>query len=457
MALQKPYSISIAGSVFDATIDKLVTWSTSGDITTAFQVFIYKNSDSSLVYDSTKITSYATQHTIPASTLTNGIEYKIKIQTWNVSADTVTSDLFIFETSSTPVVTLTPVGTVGGSSYKFEATYSQTELIALKYWYAYLYNSNQVLIGQSGQQTPTTIEYLFSGLETDKSYYVKFDVVSDKNLIGTTGLVSFNVLYSQPIMQSQITAENYDNASIKLQWLVKQIIGKGENYTYLENEKVNVASGKVWFDDGFDINNNFTLKIWIEGLLKTEVSETTEIIVYKLPPVNVNALWIEDATQATELILTPVISDSVSDVNTLWIVDDTQNPSISLSTAIDTTEPETINNLWVIESNPIDNLHILKLEGDNGDITLEYHDSTFYLYEIIDDVKTLVSSIAVNIYSTEDIIDDTKILDDTDTFDENYDAELFFMDYLFGIHSSSFYAYIQQINGVLSLHIEAIS
>lgn len=266
MSLQKPYDISIRGQTIDANEPNEVSWKVSGDIQTAYKIDILSNTDNSLIWTTNKITSYSLKYTIPASTLTNGNEYKIQITIWNANNETATSDAEIFQTSSRPVVTVNPIGTVGSFSYNFSAQYQQPEGVALRNYIVYLYDDKQNLIDKSDIKTTLPMEHLFSGLQTEKTYYIEFQATSAKGLIGTSGLVQFDVFYYRPKMNVNLQAKNVENAGIELSWYVTQIIGETDGSLFIDNEKIDTTDGtKVWFDDGFDISRDFSLKLWIEN------------------------------------------------------------------------------------------------------------------------------------------------------------------------------------------------
>ncbi|OAO83365.1 hypothetical protein [Anoxybacillus flavithermus] len=266
MPIQKPYDISIRGQTIDANEPNEVNWKVSGDIQTAYKIDILSNTDNSLVWTTNQITSYSLKHTIPAGTLTNGNEYKIQITIWNANNETATSDTEMFQTSSRPIVTVDSIGTVNSFSYNFSATYSQAEGVALRNYVVYLYDDHQNLIDKSDIKTTLPMEHLFSGLQTEKTYYIEFQATSAKGLVGTSGLVQFYVFYYRPKMNVNLQAQNVDNAGIQLSWYVTQIIGQTDGSQFIDNEKIDTTDGtKVWFDDGFDISQDYSLKLWIKN------------------------------------------------------------------------------------------------------------------------------------------------------------------------------------------------
>lgn len=266
MPIQKPYDISIRGQTIDANEPNEVNWKVSGDIQTTYKIDILSNTDNSLVWTTNQITSYSLKHTIPAGTLTNGNEYKIQITIWNANNETATSDTEMFQTSSRPIVTVDSIGTVNSFSYNFSATYSQAEGVALRNYVVYLYDDHQNLIDKSDIKTILPMEHLFSGLQTEKTYYIEFQATSAKGLVGTSGLVQFYVFYYRPKLNTSLQAKNVENAGIELTWFVSQIIGNSINpVDFIDNDKIDLTNNTVYFDSGFSIDKDFSLKVWISN------------------------------------------------------------------------------------------------------------------------------------------------------------------------------------------------
>lgn len=264
--MQKPFNINLRGTTIDGNEEHEIRWQVTGSIQINYQIKIYDNSDDSLTYDSTKLSSYSLKHVLPSGSLLNGKEYKIQIQIWNNTGGTALSDFEIFQTSSRPVVTVEEINTITAPSYFFTATYYQNENIPIRYFYVYIYDM-QRMIKNSGMINSSILEFFVDGLQSEKQYYVEFRATSEKGLVGTSGLINFNVLYTQPQINVQLNAENYDKASIKLNWKVIQIIGNSEPDppVYINNQKIDLLNGRVWFDEGFSINKNFTIKLWLEN------------------------------------------------------------------------------------------------------------------------------------------------------------------------------------------------
>ncbi|MGD6876759.1 hypothetical protein [Bacillus infantis] len=279
MALQRPYDISIKGRTIDANEPNEIKWKVSGDIQTAFKIDILSNIDNSEVWTSGKITTYALKHVIPSSSLVNGKEYKILVTIYNQTGSSITSDAEIFQTSSTPVINVNPIGTVNSFSYNFSATYEQAEGVPLRNYTVNLFDDKKNLIDKSNIKTILPMEHLFTNLQTEKQYYIQFLATSSKGLTGDSGLILFDVFFYRPKMNVNLKANNIENAGIEVSWYVSQIIGETDGAPFVNGEKIDTSSGKkVWFDEGFEINQDYSMKLWIEQPYMSNVVEQVDLV-----------------------------------------------------------------------------------------------------------------------------------------------------------------------------------
>lgn len=282
-------------------------------------------------------------------------------------------------------------------------------------WIAYLYNDENVLLNNSGIQTTSTISYVFGNLQSGDSYYIEITATSNNTLIGTTGKVSFNVIYAQPTIQSDLTAENSNECGIKLQWNVTQIIGQSENTSYILDEKIDATSGRVWFDSGFSIAGDFTYEMWLESVTNQniDVVADADIIISATAPIDDTVVWIDNSSQVGSQQLTLVNSPNVpTTVNALWLHNINATSQTIMTLNIDLIQPDSSNIAWLDIGGNLDDLTLLNLKEDNEIISLKYFNEAFHLYS----GYTLIGTLALT--------------------------------------GSSYYIYIQRINGVLSFNGE---
>ena len=181
-------------------------------------------------------------------------------------------------------------------------------------------------------------------------------------------------------------------------------------------KKLDAINGKVWFDNGFNIKNNFTLKLWIESVQNNIyiIKEDAFIIASDIPPLDTTQIWLVDGNQITELPLSISIGNIAPTTDSLWIHDETIVPK-ALTATIGITEPISTNRLWLDTGNQGENdtSELLKMLNDNqNEILLRYFNGAFHLYE--NGVEVAMET----------------------------------------INAVNYFLYIKQIDGVLTLHAE---
>ncbi len=403
--LQKPYGIVFPfaeNKTIDANSPSEVRWKVSGSIPNAFSIVILDNTDNSPAWSLPKTSSYAMKYTIPSGVLQNGKEYKIRIIVWNEANETTMSDFVVFETSSRPIISLPPLDTIGSPSFVFNATYQQGENVPLKSWNAFLYDDNQNKIAESGIMTVTPIEYVVNNLNSETNYFIEFKVTSNKGLTSTTGLIPFYVLYTRPQINVSLIAENVPEvAGIKLQWKPIQIIfDSNDTPLFIDDEKIDLRDGNrvITASEGFNIRNDFTLKLWIEDPHKVSkgVLGETFIIASASPPSDLSAIWVHDPSQIEEKIIGVIASNSIpSNPDSMWIDDQNITSEKTLTPYVGEDKPSN-SHLWFdVDSPAYDSRepYLLKLFGENGNFKLWYENNRFY---VIKDIDGIISIFATN-------------------------------------------------------------
>jgi hypothetical protein len=266
MAIQKPYDINIRGLTIDASEDNQITWKVSGAIQTSFSMQFVLNNTGETVIDTGILPSLTNKYFIPKGTLVNGREYKVKIKVFDSANNSSTSEYEVFQTSSRPNLEITVPNEINSQSYNFSVKYSQPENVRIKSWTGFLYDDMGNPVSNTGVKTSGNIEYLVSGMVSNRNYFIEFKATSEKGIVGTTGRLPFYVSYSKPNVYVNLSADNTDNAGIELNWNVIQIIGRTEGIpNFIESEKLNLRGDLLTFDEGFSLDRDFTLKIWLEN------------------------------------------------------------------------------------------------------------------------------------------------------------------------------------------------
>ena len=280
---------------FNATKDYTFTFNViGGNQVVGNNLVIERISDNAVVYNQSQET-FNFKHTLPAYTLTNGLNYRAKIRTKDINNNWSSfSTTLLFWCYSEPDLYITTIdydnqNRVYNQTVVFETTYSQAEGEILQSYRYLLYNENKDLLKSFPEQytdgsQPLTQEV--AGLENSKLYYLEVKTLSPNGNAGTTELVPFKPFYIAPRLTVTLTPENLpEKGAIKVSANIIQIILKlYDNYgnqinpmnvEYVDNEWLDmnrIDYDKLVADEGFDIfQSNFLLQLWCKDLPENKV------------------------------------------------------------------------------------------------------------------------------------------------------------------------------------------
>lgn len=269
MALTQPILNSIAA--FDATQEHIFSFiSIGGDQVLGSQLTIYDNETGAQVYQG-NYTSFKFEHPLAAGTLTNGKYYNATISTINNASElSEPSNPVAFYCYTTPVLTITNIpasGTIEQSNYTFQGNYVQAEGELLNGYQYTLYDSNKEQINQSAILYDGLYQHTFSGMANDTSYYVELSGSTINNTPVSSGLLLFTIRYIQPASFAICDlVNNCQNGFIQISSNIVSIDGKSEPDPpkYIDNKEVDLTDNGSWvqWEEGFNIQNDFTMRIW---------------------------------------------------------------------------------------------------------------------------------------------------------------------------------------------------
>lgn len=269
MALTQPILNSIAA--FDATQEHIFSFiSIGGDQVLGSQLTIYDNETGAQVYQG-NYTSFKFEHPLAAGTLTNGKYYNATISTINNASEfSEPSNPVAFYCYTAPVLTITNIpasGTIEQSNYTFQGNYVQAEGELLNGYQYTLYDSNKEQISQSAILYDGLYQHTFSGMANDTSYYVELSGSTINNTPVSSGLLLFTIRYIQPASFAICDlVNNCQNGFIQISSNIVSIDGKSEPDPpkYIDNKEVDLTDNGSWvqWDEGFNIQNDFTMRIW---------------------------------------------------------------------------------------------------------------------------------------------------------------------------------------------------
>jgi len=272
--MNKPIIIHPQGQAFDVNDSILIQWQLLGEIQAKAQILIYDNDTEALAYDTGVLDPYLyLEKTLtPAdysTNLVNGKTYKVKVTVWSTALETATSDFAVFTTADIPVLTITPdEGTVlANQNYTFVGTYSQTQSIPLQSYRWYLYDGTGALLFSGDTKITEPIQQTFDNLPNNSNLKVRLEVTAENGMF-VAKEVNVSTNYDDIKFVTQLISTNLpERAAVKLDWNIIQIIGiTGGSVSYINNEKIDLTYGNVTFNEGVDIDDVFTIKIWMGGV-----------------------------------------------------------------------------------------------------------------------------------------------------------------------------------------------
>jgi len=217
-----PDNISI-----DADNDNIFTWESAGDPQTDYQLFIRKVSDNTEIYNSTKLTFGSESHTVPSSTLTNGVDYMWMVKVWCDATTYAESEWVFFKANTTPTLEIDVFDNpLGVQNYLFTSTYTQAEDILPKRFKYVLYDDSDALVYESDWMYNTDIEYFITGMINGNSYQIECHVENQYGQVVISDKVAFTVSYEMPDNIPELILTPLDDiGAIKLEWTnIKQVL-----------------------------------------------------------------------------------------------------------------------------------------------------------------------------------------------------------------------------------------
>lgn len=278
MAIYLSTFLSPKNSCIDMATNQDFSCQVNGTVITDYQIIIYKVSDNTVLYDSTKLhltTSLYDKetltHTITGGTVTYRGACKWTIKTYSSALYTTTTET-LFYNQTTPTLTFSPSSTITSKLCDFTATYAQTESIALKRFKFIWADSASVEIEDSDWIYSANIHYEFDGFTNGTSYKVKCITEDQLGIIVDSGYKDFTVSYTPPSLTISPTVTLLaDKSAIKIEWSnVTQILG--------------VVSGTSSYVDDFLVTNNHGLQLDASSSIEFTLDipeEFTTTIVYQ--------------------------------------------------------------------------------------------------------------------------------------------------------------------------------
>lgn len=205
-----PTSLSPEFITFDATQSYTFKWTPQGMPQVYYQVYIYKISDNTLAYSSSKTASSVGSFTLSGGSLTNGISYKWRVDVYQDITNYISSEYISFSCAVSPTVTLgaTPTNV---QNYLFTATYTTASTTQIQKFRFILYDNFNSIIQDSRDIYGFNVQYQINGLISSFPYKIECIVTDQNNLTGTTGKVAFSVTYTSASSVNLFTVTALDD------------------------------------------------------------------------------------------------------------------------------------------------------------------------------------------------------------------------------------------------------
>lgn len=259
---------------FDAHLNYIINFVWNGNRAYKNRIIINDAETLTLIYDRT-ITTYTLAHEIPQYTLTNGRRYVIQVQIFDEeNTPSVLSDRVIFNTMTTPQFyfdNLPPASLIQNASFEANVTYDSPDFEPLSRYRFAIYDSSKVLIEESNElYDEDRISYVFRGLDNHALYFIRCIGNTANGLTVDTGHVEISVKYQNPDVYARIYTDNMPElGAVRVASNIAVIHYTGaETFSY-ENGMINLVGKALSYDEGFLINDDFTLALKGKNLWQT--------------------------------------------------------------------------------------------------------------------------------------------------------------------------------------------
>lgn len=225
------------------------------------------NQTNQTVYDKT-IESMRKYITIPAKTLTGGVQYLIQIQVFDVDGNKSNlSDPVLFYCFSIPILNFSNVTNeqiYRNASIELSLTYSQAQNEQIKDYQFILYSQDKILLTSSKVFYSSTLSsYTFYGLQNNTKYYVRAYGETINGMQMDTGYVAINIQYERIPANIGFYIQNiYDKGYISIETNILSIgyETENDNYEFVDGCLI-LKNNSLTYNEGFEITGDFSLFI----------------------------------------------------------------------------------------------------------------------------------------------------------------------------------------------------
>lgn len=261
---------------FDATQDKRITFTYTGDLPYKNRLIIYDAETLSVMYDVTSA-SRVLYCTLPADVCTNGQKFAAAIQCFDANNEpSGLSDKTFFWCLDEPSFYFSNIESgyvVTTSSLFAELLYYQPQDEDLMQFQFFIYDSKQVLLAQSQVYYSTDyLTYKYSGLENEKIYYIRAKGLTQHGTELDTDFIEIDVHIDYD--DEGFTLIDVDcnvNSSIVTYYtnfVIVNSVEDGSTYEY-EDSYINLTNTSLHYASGISVTGDFLLCIKIKEFFDT--------------------------------------------------------------------------------------------------------------------------------------------------------------------------------------------
>lgn len=256
---------------FDATKDKRITFTYTGDLPYQNRLVIYDAVTLSVIFDRTSA-SRVLYCTLPAGTCQNGVKYAAAIQCYDSNGIASSlSDKTYFWCMDQPSFYFSNVEDgqlVMTSSLYAELLYYQPQEEELLQFQFFIYDSKQVLLAESQVYYSTDyLTYKYTGLENEKIYYIRAKGLTQYGTQLDTGYIEIDVHTSYDSADfTNIDAVCNANSSVVTYYtnfVIVNSVEDGGDYQY-EDSYINLVDNSLHYETGIHVDGDFLLCIKIK-------------------------------------------------------------------------------------------------------------------------------------------------------------------------------------------------
>ncbi len=248
----------------DQQQDIFLSW--TGNRAYTSEIIIYDNTTNTEFYRNTS-PPYELKHTIPAGTLPNGKIWNIQARVYDKEElPSPLSEKVLFYTFQRPVFAFHSIPDshiITSASFTASIAYDSPDWENISSYVFYLYDASKRLRRQSDTMHDIfNIQYDYRGLDNNTDYYIRCTAVTVHGMLLDTDYVKISVKFEDPNTYARLyTRVHPDQGCVQAASNLIMIRYNGtEDFTY-ENSMIDLVGKTLYYDEGFLIENDFTMII----------------------------------------------------------------------------------------------------------------------------------------------------------------------------------------------------